>query len=158
MTRAPSRPLTTALYRLAFRAKALRGRVIGAVGGKTVGVRMLAEDADGRVCLIRHTYGDTAVWALPGGAVDWREDPEAAALRELREEAGIGRLWDVRLHGTYRHTLNWADDIVIVFAGRTDQPCHPASPEIAEAAFFATDALPEPLRPAARAAIAALAG
>lgn len=34
-------------------------------------------------------HGDT--WGLPGGAIDSHEDPEAAAIREAGEEAGIER-------------------------------------------------------------------
>ena len=43
----------------------------------------------------------------------------------------------------YRHTLNRADDIVICYAGETDQDCFPGDREIAEAGWFAPDELPE---------------
>ena len=34
-------------------------------------------------------YPDTGMWTLPGGGVDFGEDPAAAALRELHEESGL---------------------------------------------------------------------
>jgi hypothetical protein len=54
--------------------------------GKTLGVRAVAVDGDGRVLLVRHTY--LAGWWLPGGGVDKGETTQAAVVRELREEAG----------------------------------------------------------------------
>jgi ADP-ribose pyrophosphatase YjhB (NUDIX family) len=43
---------------------------------------------DGRALLVRHTYGDRR-WAWPGGLVRRREEPEAAARREIAEELGL---------------------------------------------------------------------
>jgi len=52
----------------------------------TLGVRALV--IDGRsVFLVRHTY--RSGWFLPGGGVERGESPEAAVVRELREEGGI---------------------------------------------------------------------
>jgi ADP-ribose pyrophosphatase len=47
---------------------------------------------DGQVVLVRqHRYGiDLDTLEVPGGAVDPGEEPETAALRELREETGYG--------------------------------------------------------------------
>ncbi|MFB4277828.1 MULTISPECIES: NUDIX domain-containing protein [unclassified Nonomuraea] len=44
-------------------------------------------DEAGRLLLARH--GDVGLWAAPGGGVDPDERPEAAVVRELREELGI---------------------------------------------------------------------
>jgi 8-oxo-dGTP diphosphatase len=48
-------------------------------------------DADGRVLLAQRPDGKSmaGLWEFPGGKVDPGETPEAALIRELREELGI---------------------------------------------------------------------
>ncbi len=48
-------------------------------------------DADGRVLLAQRPEGKSlaGLWEFPGGKVDPDETPEAALIRELREELGI---------------------------------------------------------------------
>ncbi|MCB9957020.1 MAG: (deoxy)nucleoside triphosphate pyrophosphohydrolase [Rhodospirillaceae bacterium] len=48
-------------------------------------------DADGRVLLARRPPGKAmaGLWEFPGGKVGEGETPEAALIRELREELGI---------------------------------------------------------------------
>ena len=45
--------------------------------------------AQGCVLLIQNTYQRQGVWDLPGGRMDKDESPEAAAIREVREEVGL---------------------------------------------------------------------
>lgn len=54
---------------------------------KGKGAGCLVVDKDGKVLLGRRS--DDGMWATPGGHVDRGEDFDEAALRELREEAGI---------------------------------------------------------------------
>jgi 8-oxo-dGTP diphosphatase len=48
-------------------------------------------DPDGRVLLAKRPEGKSlaGLWEFPGGKVDPGETPEAALIRELREELGI---------------------------------------------------------------------
>jgi 8-oxo-dGTP diphosphatase len=48
-------------------------------------------DADGRVLLAQRPPGKSlaGLWEFPGGKVEQGESPEAALIRELREELGI---------------------------------------------------------------------
>lgn len=73
-------------YRVAYRALQVWTFVRRpSVRGTMVAVR----DADGRVLMIRHTYGDRRRWELPGGWMKPGEAPDVAAHREVAEELGI---------------------------------------------------------------------
>jgi 8-oxo-dGTP pyrophosphatase MutT (NUDIX family) len=55
---------------------------------KNEGVKCVLTRGDD-ILLVRHTYGRTRDWELPGGGVKRREEPRHAAHREVREELGI---------------------------------------------------------------------
>jgi ADP-ribose pyrophosphatase YjhB (NUDIX family) len=52
-------------------------------------VSVLPADGAGRVLLVRHA-GHHDGWAVLGGAVEIGESPAQAAIRETREETGLG--------------------------------------------------------------------
>jgi ADP-ribose pyrophosphatase YjhB (NUDIX family) len=59
-----------------------------------VAAHTVCADARGRVLLVHDP--DSATWWLPGGGVDFGEDPARAAVRELAEETGLdGELTDL---------------------------------------------------------------
>jgi 8-oxo-dGTP diphosphatase len=51
----------------------------------------LCRDGDGRVllCRIGPGYDATGKWTLPGGGLEFGEDPAVGVLRELAEETGL---------------------------------------------------------------------
>ena len=55
-----------------------------------LGAYAICIDAD-RLLLsrVRSGYPDAGRWTLPGGGLDWGEEPDAGALRELEEETGL---------------------------------------------------------------------
>ena len=107
---------------------------------------MLFNDA-GHLLLVRTTYGDTRRFALPGGGVRPWEAPYQAAKRELREEVSV-EITVLAFVGTYAATSEGKRDTVHLFKGLTSQQPRADGFEIAEAAFFPLDALPDHLSPA----------
>ena len=131
-------PLHRGGYRLAHAARKLWWRLRKPV---LTGCRIVARDDEGRVLLVRHSYG-TRRWMLPGGGVGRGEDPIAAALRELREETGCGLLAP---HEVARidEPLHGARNVVHVVAGGTADMPLVDHREIEDARFFAPEALPD---------------
>jgi 8-oxo-dGTP pyrophosphatase MutT (NUDIX family) len=107
------------------------------------GCRVLAFDAEGRVLLVRHSYGNGA-WMPPGGGLQKGEDPLGAAQRELREETGCTLHWAVHIE-LAEELLHGAGNAVHVIAGDTFDPPLADGREIVEARFFACHELPEPM-------------
>jgi 8-oxo-dGTP pyrophosphatase MutT (NUDIX family) len=109
--------------------------------GMTLGARTAAIDTERRVLLVRHGYSPG--WILPGGGVERGETVFAAALRELREEAGIVAEEEPQLHGLFCNHEQFPGDHIACFVLRrfTREPFTPSA-EIAAAEFFTADALP----------------
>jgi len=112
----------------------------------TLGVRVIVEDDDKRVLLVRHSY--LSGWYLPGGGVDRGETMPEAASREVREEAGIAAEDPPRLLNIYLNAEVTGRDHVGLFhleRWREAENFLMPNAEIVEAAFFMVDALPEGL-------------
>lgn len=78
-----------------------------------LGAYALIRDADGRILLCRLAPDDPGAgyWTLPGGGVEWGEDPADAVLRELDEETGLSGVVDA-VAGVYSRTYEpgWTAD------------------------------------------------
>jgi 8-oxo-dGTP pyrophosphatase MutT (NUDIX family) len=113
------------------------------VRGMTLGTRTLVlKDADSQVMLVRHGYA--AGWLLPGGGVERGEALAEAAIREVREEAGIAAEEEPRLHGLFLNDRQFRGDHVACFVLRKfrEVPFRTGF-EIAEARFFPISDLPD---------------
>jgi ADP-ribose pyrophosphatase YjhB (NUDIX family) len=109
---------------------------------------------DGRILLVRHTYGPRR-WELPGGGLRRGEAPPDGVRREIREELGL-ELGELRLIaygcGSPRHV----DRVISVFAAELESAAvTPDLREIAGAQWHSPDALPAGLGWQVAAAVAA---
>ena len=84
------------------------------------GCRVLAFDREGRVLLVRHSYG-TGAWMPPGGGLQAGEDPLNAAQRELLEETGCTLQWAAHIE-LAEEQLHGAGNSVHVIVGDTLDP------------------------------------
>lgn len=97
-------------------------------------------DIDGKILLLRQNYGrHRDSWMLPGGFVDKGEQVELAALRELREEAGVNAALD-KLVGVFSYP-HWPV-VVIIYSARLEGVTPVPGEETAELRLFAPDAIP----------------
>jgi ADP-ribose pyrophosphatase YjhB (NUDIX family) len=120
----------------------LRRQVIGLLHLRTRGVKIMLFNELGELLLIRNSYGDRAAFVLPGGGVGWRENPQSAAIRELREEVGIAEA-SLRLLGNYESRSEGKRDRVSLYQGTSAAMPRADGLEVAEAAYFPLDALPD---------------
>src|ERR1700730_13157099 len=110
---------------------------------QVVGVKCVLTHGDD-VLLVRHTYGHRD-WDLPGGTVRRREIPRDAACREMNEE--LGRRFEdwADLGELYVNTNHHRDPLHLFQARVEDRELDLNLTELAEAAWFPRDALPEDL-------------
>ena len=110
--------------------------------GLTIGTRTLVLRDNAEILLVRHTYAPG--WLVPGGGVERRETVYQAAVREVREETDIVADEEPLLHGMFLNDKNFPGDHVACFVLRKfTVGAFKPNLEIADAKFFAIDALPE---------------
>lgn len=117
-----------------------------------VGVSLVPVDNQGRILLLHHVFHPYVRWGLPGGWLNRNEKPEACALRELQEETGlVGQI------GPVVHLIREEvpAHLNVAFLGHVQPAPMSLSAEILQAGWFRPDALPAPLFPFTRDAIAA---
>lgn len=111
---------------------------------KNVGAAAFIGDEEGRVLLVKHTYGHLN-WELPGGGGELHESPVETAIREVKEETG---LTVVARHMTGSYYTPENEMIHFVFrCERVEEnavPC-PDGAEIGECEFWPLNALPRPM-------------
>lgn len=98
--------------------------------------------ADGdRVLLVKRSVPpEQGRWALAAGFVEFGEPPEAAALREMKEETGL----DIVIERMLGLSFNAADKvIVILYQARSLGGTLAGGDDVEEARWFTRDELPE---------------
>ena len=125
----------------------LRRRLWRLFRPRTRGVKVMLFSDAGELLLVRHTYGNKALFLLPGGGVHPFEKPEVAAAREVKEELNCG-VEGLTFLATYRSTFEGKRDTVHLFRGGVSGGVRADRVEVAEARFFALDALPDSVSPA----------
>ena len=120
----------------------------------TAGVAVRDDDA---VLLVRREGGPSeGYWTLPGGYLEPDEPAPVAAVRELREEAGVDADTEaLRLLGTHLREHSgeayYREQHVLLVRYVVDREHVDGEPSAGsdadETEFFATDDLPTPMRP-----------
>lgn len=123
-----------------------------------MGVRVVVFDGADGVFLVRHSY--TPGWHFPGGGVDKGETCRMAAIREVREEAGLTLRGEIPLLGVYLNRAMASRNHVAVYVAREFDRIADPKPdwEIVERGFFPLGALPEGTTASTRARLAEIAG
>jgi 8-oxo-dGTP pyrophosphatase MutT (NUDIX family) len=121
-------------------AHALRRRWWHVRGTRVSGAQVVALDGEGRVLLIRHSYGSSH-WTLPGGGMRRGESAVAAAMREAFEEAAVRLTGAVEI-AVMKHMPHGSNNDIRVVAGWTIDLPRADGREIVAAQFFALHALP----------------
>lgn len=120
-----------------------------------VAAAMLVTDNANRVLLVQRAWNPAqGRWSLPAGFVDHDETPEAAAVRECREETGLEvEVADLLTVISGREHPQGAD-IVIVYRGRVIDGTLAPDDDAIDVAFFPLDNLPSLAFQATREALA----
>jgi 8-oxo-dGTP diphosphatase len=146
-------PVRRLVYRCAYTA--LRGYWL-VRRPHVLGVKCILTRAD-QVLLVRHTYGDRE-WDFPGGSVKRHEPPLNAARREMHEELGV-RIDDWVALGPVAGSAHHRRDEMHCFqAELRDGQIEINRGELAAAAWFARDQLPDDVGRYVRRILARAAG
>ena len=126
--------------------------------GLSLGVRLVAIDAEERVFLVRHSY--LPGLHLPGGAVDADETCRQAAIREAEEEGGLAFDAPPELFGVYYNPAGGRRDHVVLYLVRGVRQLRPQRPglEIVSAGFYPLVELPADLTGGTRRRLAEVVG
>lgn len=119
------------------------------------GVGVFVRDAQGRVLLEKRS--DSGLWGAPGGRIEPGESIQQAAVREVMEETGL-TIGPLRLIGAYSNPqeriVTYPDNVVhlvdVVMEAEVVGGELTLSSESEQLQFFAPDALPAEIVPAAR--------
>lgn len=124
---------------------------------RTRGVKVMLFNPQGELLLVRHSYGRTDQYLLPGGGIHPFETPAAAAAREIREEVGV-EVESLTALSIHFSRAEGKRDTVHLFTAFTAEKPVADGVEVEEARFFALKALPGSVSPATLRRIAEYTG
>ena len=127
----------------------VRLKIIRATQKKfTASVAVIITNRDGKVLLLEHFLRPGSGWGIPGGFINFGEQPEEAVRRELREETGLEleNLRMLRVRTLNRH-------IEMLFRAETGETGAVKSREIRSLDWFAPDDMPPEMSPVQRATV-----
>ncbi|MCU0465509.1 MAG: NUDIX domain-containing protein [Anaerolineae bacterium] len=104
----------------------------------TVGVVGVVFNAQREVLLVEHVYHPEIPWGLPGGGINYREDPALGLAREFREELGLA----VRVVQPLYVEYTYWQHVDLAFLCRAEGEIAKLSGELTDARWFKRDALP----------------
>lgn len=95
-------------------------------------------DKNGNIVLVQEIDGS---WSLPKGGIDEGESPLNAAIREIKEETGIGSLYPIKSLGRYyRPTRKGKKRLVFMYLFQVEnQKLQPRDRRNPQAKFFSFD-------------------
>ena len=128
------KPAIQLLYRL-------RQTLLRITRWKARGVKLMLFNPEGKLMLVRNSYGRTHLYVLPGGGIHRSETPERAAARETLEEVGIAAQ-GLRLVSVHRNQAEGKRDTIYLFTGFVVEAPRADGFEVEEVGFFALDDLP----------------
>jgi len=110
---------------------------------KLIGAAAVILDSEGKVLLVKHSYGKNN-WDLPGGKGEDNESAEETAKREVLEEVGL-EVQIEELTGVYYEASYDMHHFVFIAKNGNNQMPQPSSPEILECRYCSIDELPKPI-------------
>ncbi|MED5016778.1 NUDIX domain-containing protein [Paenibacillus chibensis] len=110
---------------------------------KLMGAAAVIFNSEGRVLLVKHSYGKNN-WDLPGGKSEKDESVQETAKREVMEETGL-EVTVGQLTGIYYDPNYDMHHFVFISTINYDQEPKPSSPEILECRYCSLDDLPKPI-------------
>ena len=119
----------------------------------TVSVAAVVTNADGKVLLLEHVLRPASGWGIPGGFVNYGEQPAEAIERELEEETGL-RLENIKL---FRVRI-LKSHVEFIFQANAEGAGKVFSREILTVEWFTPDKMPEEMSSVQKATVQAVLG
>jgi 8-oxo-dGTP pyrophosphatase MutT (NUDIX family) len=107
----------------------------------TKGVKVVLQNDNDELLLVRHTYGSRD-WTFAGGSQEEGESPEETAKREIKEELSV-QLKSIERCGDFTSRKEYKHNHITVCSGCVNDTITPSPFEIDRAQWFEPNDLPE---------------